>query len=58
MKIEIYTDRAGGFRWRLVASNGKTIADSGEDYSSLSNAKRAARRFKLRTAFTKIIVLV
>jgi uncharacterized protein YegP (UPF0339 family) len=33
-KFEVYKDKAGEFRWRLVAPNGKSIADSGEGYSS------------------------
>jgi uncharacterized protein YegP (UPF0339 family) len=32
MKFEVYKDRAGEWRWRLIASNGRTIADSGEGY--------------------------
>lgn len=30
--FELYKDRQGQFRWRLKASNGKIIADSGEGY--------------------------
>jgi uncharacterized protein YegP (UPF0339 family) len=30
--FEIYKDKAKQFRWRLKASNGKIIADSGEGY--------------------------
>ncbi len=30
--FEIYKDKAKQFRWRLRASNGKIIADSGEGY--------------------------
>jgi uncharacterized protein YegP (UPF0339 family) len=33
-KFEVYQDKAGEYRWRLVAPNGKSIADSGEGYSS------------------------
>ena len=33
-KFEVYKDKGGEFRWRLVAPNGKSIADSGEGYSS------------------------
>lgn len=33
-KFEVYKDKAGEYRWRLVAPNGKSIADSGEGYSS------------------------
>jgi uncharacterized protein YegP (UPF0339 family) len=54
MRIEIYSDKAASFRWRLVASNGKTIADSGEGYVSLSNARRAARSFKWRAFMARI----
>ncbi|NHN63137.1 YegP family protein, partial [Haloarcula sp. JP-Z28] len=32
------------FRWRLLHRNGNILADSGEGYSSRSNARRAARR--------------
>ncbi len=32
MKYIIFKDKAGEFRWRLVVTNGKTIADSGEGY--------------------------
>ena len=58
MKIEIYSDKAASWRWRLVASNGKTIADSGEGYASLSNAKRAARKFRWSAFLAKITVEV
>jgi|SRR5215203_3592847 len=30
----IYTDRAGEYRWSFQANNYRTIADSGEGYSS------------------------
>ena len=39
--FEIYTDHEGFFRWRLVAANGKIVADSGEGYESYSNVERA-----------------
>lgn len=42
-RFEIYEDRGGEWRWRLVHWNGNIIADSGEGYASRSNAKRAAR---------------
>jgi len=32
MAYTVYKDIAGYWRWRLVAQNGKTIADSGEGY--------------------------
>jgi hypothetical protein len=33
-KFEIYQDARGEFRWRLIAPNGRTIADSGEGYAT------------------------
>jgi uncharacterized protein YegP (UPF0339 family) len=33
-KFEIYRDAKSEYRWRLKASNGQTIATSGEGYSS------------------------
>jgi uncharacterized protein YegP (UPF0339 family) len=31
-RVHIYRDAAGEWRWRLVAKNGRTIADSAEGY--------------------------
>jgi amphi-Trp domain-containing protein len=42
-RFEVYEDRSGEWRWRLVHWNGNIIADSGEGYASRSNAERAAR---------------
>lgn len=39
--FEIYIDRDGFWRWRLWSGNKKIIADSGQGYSTKSNAKRA-----------------
>lgn len=43
-RTEIYEDSAGEWRWRRVAPNGETIADSGEGYTREEDAKRAAER--------------
>jgi uncharacterized protein YegP (UPF0339 family) len=32
--FEVYEDRDGKWRWRLVHDNGNIIADSGEGYAS------------------------
>jgi uncharacterized protein YegP (UPF0339 family) len=45
MKIVAYKGRGQHpWRWRLVARNGKIVADSAEGYSTRSNLLRAARR--------------
>lgn len=31
-RVHLYRDKAGDWRWRLVAVNGKTVAESGEGY--------------------------
>jgi len=41
--FEVYEDQAGEWRWRMVAGNGRVVADSGEGYSSKSGARRAVR---------------
>jgi len=46
MKFEIYADRSGEYRWRIVASNGQTVASSGESFASKANARRAAENVK------------
>jgi uncharacterized protein YegP (UPF0339 family) len=33
-KIETYVDASGDHRWRAVARNGRTVADSGEGYAN------------------------
>jgi len=43
-KTIIYQDRSGEWRWKRVAGNGEIIADSGEGYTRLSDAERAASR--------------
>ena len=42
-RIEIFKDRAGWWRWRQRAANGK-ITETAEAYASRSNARRAAKR--------------
>jgi uncharacterized protein YegP (UPF0339 family) len=37
-KFEIYKDKTGEFRWKLTHTNGQTIANSGEGYTSKVNA--------------------
>ena len=44
--FELYEDNAGEWRWRLVASNGNIIADSGEGYSTKQGAQRGIESVK------------
>lgn len=54
-KIKIYRDGAGEFRWRLVASNGRIIADSAEGYTDKAHCEQAVVRF-VEAAQTAAIV--
>lgn len=47
--FELFEDRAGGWRWRLVTSNGNIIADSGGAYETKQGVKRGVESVK-RTA--------
>jgi len=44
MKFVVYKDAKDEWRWRIVSSNSKTIADSGEGYSRKASAVGALRR--------------
>ncbi|HVL69293.1 MAG TPA: DUF1508 domain-containing protein [Vicinamibacterales bacterium] len=46
MEYQLYKDSAGQYRWRLVAANGKTIADSGEGYYNKSDCLAAINLVK------------
>jgi len=37
MKFQVYKDKIGQYRWRLIATNGRVIADSGEGYVNKSD---------------------
>lgn len=44
--FEVFQDNAGEWRWRLVASNGNIIADSGEGYRSKQGVRRGIKSVK------------
>jgi len=44
--FELYEDRAGEYRWRLVHDNGNIVADSGEGYSTPSDARTGIESVK------------
>ena len=41
-KLHFYRDAQGQWRWRLRASNGRILADSGEGYRRLASARHGA----------------
>jgi uncharacterized protein YegP (UPF0339 family) len=46
-QFEVYRDSAGRYRWRLKASNGRTVASSGESFAAQSSAVHAAENVKV-----------
>lgn len=44
IKFEIYKDKKKQWRWRLVAKNGKNVANGGEGYYMKFNVKRAIKK--------------
>ncbi len=49
MKFEIYKDKAGEFRFRIVATNGNVLAGS-EGYKAKASAQGAIDRIKADAA--------
>jgi uncharacterized protein len=47
-RFQLYRDTASEYRWRLLAPNGRIIADSGEGYVDRGGAKRAAENVRQR----------
>ena len=45
-KIEPYQDKAGKHRWRILASNGQTIAASSQGYVTQADCKRNMQRIR------------
>lgn len=54
MRFEIYKDAAGEYRWRLVAANGRKVADSGEGYHNLADCRAGVTRVKRTNAATPV----
>ena len=45
-KVEFYKDKKGEYRWRLLASNGRQIANGGEGYTSADGCKKGFESVK------------
>lgn len=55
-KFELYADKAGKFRWRLVATNGEIIA-VGESYDTKDAAKNGIASVKANAAKAEVVEL-
>ena len=54
-KFEIYFDKAGLFRYRLIASNGESIAMSDEGYKSKSGVLNGIKSVSVNAVDAEII---
>lgn len=54
-RFELYRDRAGEFRWRLVHANGHVIADSGQGYASKQKAMQGIRSVERNAPDARIV---
>jgi len=50
----VFRDSAGEWRWRLVATNGQVIADSGEGYGSKQGVRRGIDSVKRNAAGAEV----
>lgn len=55
MEFEYYRDKKDEWRWRLVASNNKVVADSGEGYESENAVKEAIGRIRGGAAMATVV---
>ncbi len=55
-KFELYKDKAGKFRWRLLAANGEIVA-VGEGYASKDGAKGGIESVKNNAAKAEVVEL-
>lgn len=46
MRVEIYRDQSGEWRWRLVRRNNRIVADSGEGYQRKGGCIQAWKRIE------------
>jgi uncharacterized protein YegP (UPF0339 family) len=45
-KFQLFTDKAGEYRWRLRANNNEIIADSAEGYTTKHNCEHGMNLVK------------
>lgn len=53
-KFEVYKDKAGEFRWKLIASNGEEIA-SGQGYKSKESCMEGIKSVKTNAPTSEIV---
>ena len=54
-KFIIYQDKKKEFRFRILAPNGRIVADSGEGYKTLKGCKKNIEKLQVKLPNAKII---
>jgi uncharacterized protein len=54
-KFELYKDAKGEYRWKLVASNGQSIASSGEGYKAKDSAMNGIESVKKNAPTAEVV---
>jgi uncharacterized protein YegP (UPF0339 family) len=54
MKFHIYKDRNKHWRWRLLARNGRKIANSGEGYVRRKDCMKIISRIRTHSMFAPV----
>lgn len=57
MKIQVYQDRKGEWRWRLLALNGRIVADGSEGYANKGDVLDAIEKIQAQIGDAPIDVL-
>ena len=57
MRVCVYKDRLGQFRWPLKADNNRIIADSGESYANKADCEAGITLVKSTNARTPLVDL-
>ena len=45
-RFEVYKDKTGTYRWKLLSQNGEAVANGGEAYASKNGAMNAVKKLK------------
>jgi hypothetical protein len=53
--FELYKDKAGHFRWKLMSRNGESVAEGGEGYVERRAAMNAIKKLSSWAATEKIV---
>lgn len=54
-KFELYQDKKGEYRWRLIAPNGQMIANGGEGYTTKANCKKGIESVKKNAPGAEVV---